>query len=540
MKRISLLLTCGSLVAGLHQAHAAAQLRLSDGTVAGTVTIVDDGAGDSLNTTPGAIAYIGPVGPNWTANVTVGTAYPNMGTPGNPIMDVGSHNGSADAGTLTIDFTQDGFTAGGPAAMSIGGTTVGTVTYSMYTDPANTPFAKTALIGTVGPLSPAVQNGSITGDTAGTVASATPYSITMEVVIQHPAGGGETGFDADLTVTPPACDCVLNFNSPSSITNCDGEAIPAVVATQVCGGVSSPAPVTVMGAATNGITCPKIITITNSATDGCGAAHTFVQKVTVNCKPDCTITPSVTVATVGGSNYTASVADAGVGASYSWTVMNGTITAGQDTPKITWSAGTDTSNLITIIVVVTSPAGCQSTCTASARLVPKPPPFGSGDTATIGFWHNKNGQGLINGAANSPALGNWLAMNFPCLFGGLLNQSNSVVAALFMTDFGVSGQKTEAQVMSVALASYFTDSNLGGGSGPGKFGFNNTPGGTGAKSFNVGSDGTALGLQNNTSYPIMQLLQAANAKCPFSSQPSSVVNAINDLFSNINQKGDIN
>src|SRR6185437_5563455 len=102
MKRITTtILACGALAFTAQHASAAAQLQLSDGTVAGTVTVVDDGAGDSLNTTPGAIAYIGPVGANWFANVTVGTTYPNQGTPGNPIMDVGSDNTSGDAGTLT-------------------------------------------------------------------------------------------------------------------------------------------------------------------------------------------------------------------------------------------------------------------------------------------------------------------------------------------------------------------------------------------------------------------------------------------------------
>src|SRR6185437_3602963 len=143
MKRITTtILACGALALAAQHAGAAAQLRLSDGTVAGTVTVVDDDPNDSLNTTPGAIAYIGPVGPNWTANVTVGTTYPNMGTAGSPQMDVGSDNTSAGAGTLTIDFTQDGFTSGGAAVISIGGTSAGTVTYSVYTDSANTPFAK--------------------------------------------------------------------------------------------------------------------------------------------------------------------------------------------------------------------------------------------------------------------------------------------------------------------------------------------------------------------------------------------------------------
>jgi len=318
MKRITTtILACGALALAAQHAGAAAQLRVSDGTVAGTVTVVDDDPNDSLNTTPGAIAYIGPVGPNWTANVTVGTTYPNQGTPGNPIMDVGSHNSSADAGTLTLDFTQDGFTAGGAATISIGGTTVGTVTYSVYTDPANTPFAKTTLIGSVRPLTPAIANGSITGDTAGTVALAAPYSITMEVVIQHPAGGGETGFDADLTVVPPPCNCTLSFTSPSSITNCAGDTIPPMTAVESCSpGLSNSVPVTVMSATTNG-TCPSIITRVGVAQDDCGNLYTNTQVITVNCRgsicghifADCDGSGDLTQGDVGLSNVVVTLLD---------------------------------------------------------------------------------------------------------------------------------------------------------------------------------------------------------------------------------------
>ena len=41
-------------------------------------------------------------------------------------------------------------------------------------------------------------------------------------------------------------------------------------------------------------------------------------------------------------------------------------------------------------------------------------------TATIGFWHNKNGQALIkslNGSSSSTQLGNWLAATFPQVYG---------------------------------------------------------------------------------------------------------------------------
>ncbi len=165
---------------------------------------------------------------------------------------------------------------------------------------------------------------------------------------------------------------------------------------------------------------------------------------------------------------------------------------------------------------------------------PPPPPFRRGDTATIGFWHNKNGQALIKSLPNSPALGNWLAGNFPCLYGGLAGKSNNDVANLFLQYFNVKGQKTHAQTLGVALATYVTDSDLAGNVA-GNYGFNVSSSGTGAKLYNVGSLGTTLGLQNNSSYTVFQLLQAANANCPFS---PAVFNALNVIFSDINETGD--
>lgn len=173
-------------------------------------------------------------------------------------------------------------------------------------------------------------------------------------------------------------------------------------------------------------------------------------------------------------------------------------------------------------------------------LTPPPPQTNTltgGDAATIGFWHNKNGQALIICMPKSPALGNWLAGNFPCLYGNLAGKANSVVAAQFMTYFNVTGQKTYAQVMGGALACYVSSSTISGTTKAGKYGFNVSSGGTGAKTYNVGSLGTVLGLSNNTSYTVLQLLQAANANCPFS---PAVFDALNTIFSGINQTGDIN
>jgi hypothetical protein len=174
-------------------------------------------------------------------------------------------------------------------------------------------------------------------------------------------------------------------------------------------------------------------------------------------------------------------------------------------------------------------------------------PLGPNDAATIGFWHNKNGQALINAVNGGPTatnLASWLASNFPGLYGpgsgnDLTGKTNADVAALFMTFFGVKGQKTNAQILAGALASYVTDSALAGNIAA-SYGFNVTSSGTGALTFNVGSNGAAIGLQNNMSYTIFQLLQQASM---LAQQPGGLTtdqaNALNNIFDGINQGGDI-
>jgi len=169
---------------------------------------------------------------------------------------------------------------------------------------------------------------------------------------------------------------------------------------------------------------------------------------------------------------------------------------------------------------------------------------GTGDTATIGFWHNKNGQALIkalNGGPSSTNLANWLASNFPNLYGAsagcnnLTGKTNADVAALFQKFFAVCGQKLDAQTLAVALACYVTNSNLAGTTAT-SYGFKVTATGTGAKQYNVGTYGLSICLKNNTLYTVMQLLQQANLKKKVA---TCSANSFNVIFSGINQLGDI-
>jgi hypothetical protein len=187
----------------------------------------------------------------------------------------------------------------------------------------------------------------------------------------------------------------------------------------------------------------------------------------------------------------------------------------------------------------------SGTKTTNCGIVVDPPPasVAKGDTATIGFWHNKNGQALIdslNGGPNSTSLANWLAINFPYLYGAhssnnLTNKTNADVAALFLQFFGAGGQKTQAQILAGALASYATSSTLAGTTAK-QYGFNSSTGGTGAKTYNVGSNGTAIGLVNNGSYTVLQLLLQANLT---TFNGTFNANALNTIFDGINSTGDI-
>lgn len=142
----------------------------------------------------------------------------------------------------------------------------------------------------------------------------------------------------------------------------------------------------------------------------------------------------------------------------------------------------------------------------------------SGDTATIGFWQNKNGQALIKQAG--AALVPWLKANFGNVFGTRFSDSvggdnPDEVASFYKAEFfdkklkGTS--KVDAQFMSLALATFFTSSNLSGGNVAASYGFRVTATGIGTKVVNVGSSGAAFNVANNTNMTIMSMLLATNS-----------------------------
>lgn len=144
--------------------------------------------------------------------------------------------------------------------------------------------------------------------------------------------------------------------------------------------------------------------------------------------------------------------------------------------------------------------------------------LGAGDTAGIGFWQNKHGQALIS--QGGPALVNWLATNFDNIFGntfsdGVGGDNAAEVADFYKTEFfkkKIKGtSKVDAQFMAVAFATFFTSSNLSGGTIASNYGFNVTATGIGTNTVNVGSNGAAFGVDDGVNMSIMALLLATNS-----------------------------
>jgi parallel beta-helix repeat protein len=174
----------------------------------------------------------------------------------------------------------------------------------------------------------------------------------------------------------------------------------------------------------------------------------------------------------------------------------------------------------------------------------------SGQTATIGFWNNKNGQALIkalNGGVGTN-LGDWLAASFPHMFGSdsgsndLADQSNASIAAFFQQKFVVHGQKLDAQVLATALAVYVTDPTLDTTGVGAQYGFIVGGNGLATATYNVGSNGAAFGVADNTVMTVMDILLAADAQAVngvLYNGDTTKRDMANNVFSGINQAGDI-
>src|SRR5206468_5651946 len=111
-----------------------------------------------------------------------------------------------------------------------------------------------------------------------------------------------------------------------------------------------------------------------------------------------------------------------------------------------------------------------------------------------------------------------LAATLPIMFGthagmnNLAGKNNTYLAALFQQDFVLKGVKLDAQVLATALSVYATNAALDSSHVAAQYGFTVAGDGLGAATVNVGSNGIAFGVANNSTLTIMDLLLATNAQ----------------------------
>ena len=107
--------------------------------------------------------------------------------------------------------------------------------------------------------------------------------------------------------------------------------------------------------------------------------------------------------------------------------------------------------------------------------------------------------------------------------------------------------QVQAEVLAVALNVYATTTLLGGNAVNAgvAYGFSVSATGLGADSFNVGSDGAAFGVANNTTKNVYELLLAVNNQASngilYNGKPmqSTLQGQAGDLFNSLNTAGDI-
>jgi hypothetical protein len=124
----------------------------------------------------------------------------------------------------------------------------------------------------------------------------------------------------------------------------------------------------------------------------------------------------------------------------------------------------------------------------------------------------------------------------------LTGQSNAYVAALFQQDFVMKGVKLDAQVLATALSVYATNATLDPTKMAAGYGFTVSGDGAGTATANVGGNGDAFGVANNSTLTLMDLLLAADAQAVngvLYGGNTAKRNEANNVFSAVNQAGAI-
>jgi hypothetical protein len=188
------------------------------------------------------------------------------------------------------------------------------------------------------------------------------------------------------------------------------------------------------------------------------------------------------------------------------------------------------------------------------------PAIVSGQFASTSFWSNAKGQSAIqsfDGGSTDTALGNWLATNFPNLFGNsagpvgnLAGKTNAQVAQLYknLNTNGIANN-TFVQAAAVALGIYADTTGLGGAELvaqglAAKYGITVTTAGGAGSTISDAASAPAFGTISKSAISAWQVLKTVDAN--YNPQAQSLfggdsvgLSMASDLLSRINAGGNI-
>ena len=309
-----------------------------------------------------------------SASVTIGAFVPTITASGPTSFCAGGSVTLTSSAGASFQWLLNGSPIGGANAQSYVATVAGNYSVSVTTGAGCSGTSATTAVTQIAAPSPTITpSGPTTFCSGGSVTLTSSAAATYQWLLNGVAINGATSqsFGASVsgsysvtvtngggcTGTSPAVTVTVN---PNPVVTISGPA-------SVCAGGSATLDAGPgfasyswsTGATTQTITVSPVATTPYSVTvmnNGCSASASKTVTVTTAASSTTVITPSSVPS--GSTGNIASVASGPPGSTYNWTITGGTITNGNGTPSITWTAASNGSAIISITVT-------SGSCTAS-------------------------------------------------------------------------------------------------------------------------------------------------------------------------------
>jgi len=323
-----------------------------------------------------------------TATATTGTLY-NWSITGGTIVGLATINPisyTADAsGTVMLSVTVtdgNGCTAVATKSVTINPLPTATITGTMTVCEGSTNTVSVPGAGVGASYNWSISNGTINSmmpyGASISYTAGTSGAVTLNVTVTDAIGCSSTG-NKSVTINPLPDQNITVATAVCSGSTMNMASVPSagMGATYVWG-IDNGTITSGQGTTSLQFTAgtytgvpPDEVTLYVTITDAAGCSNDNLQGVTINPLPGTTITTPM-AACANSTGNTASVPTAVAAATYTWSITGGTITAGDGTTSITYTAGA--SGTLTLNVTVTDGNGCSNTGTKAVTIHANPTP----------------------------------------------------------------------------------------------------------------------------------------------------------------------